>query len=217
MPFPPQGLYCITDAHVLPRRSHLEQARLCVAGGCAVLQLREKDPAVDRDALLEQAGAMADLCRRAGVVFVVNDDVELALRCGADGVHVGQDDLSVHEARRLLGPRAIVGLSTHTRDQVLKSRDLPVDYIGFGPVFPTASKASEYAPRGLDELEWALAHSAVPVTPIGGIYEGNIARLGQRGARHGAVISAAVGVEDVAGAVRRLSALLLGGAEGDGD
>ncbi|MCX7049089.1 MAG: thiamine phosphate synthase, partial [Candidatus Sumerlaeota bacterium] len=132
----------------------------------------------------------------------------LALDAGADGFHGGQGDITPEDAHRILGAGAIIGLSTHTREQVLASRKRPVDYIGFGPIFPTATKATEVGPLGAEELEWALSHSAVPVIPIGGITRDNLPALIAVGARHAAVVSAVVAASDVAAAARELVALL---------
>jgi thiamine-phosphate pyrophosphorylase len=206
MRFPDRGLYCITDPALARGRSHIEQARLCLEGGARVIQMRDKSS--PREVLLPVARRIAALCRERDVPFVVNDDPTLAVEAGADGVHVGQDDMPPAEARRIVGPGRLIGLSTHTRAQLLAAQRLPVDYVGFGPIFATHSKDSPYAPLGPSELAWALKTATLPVVPIGGIGPDTLASLAAVGATRAAVISAAVGADDIAAAVRALSCLL---------
>jgi len=204
--FPAYGLYCITDPALGRGRSHVEQARLCLEGGANVIQLRDKQAGLD--ALLPQAREIAALCRELGALFIVNDDPRLAVESGAGGVHVGQRDAAPEEARRIVGPGRIVGLSTHNRAQVLAAQDLSVDYLGFGPVFPTRTKTSEYEPLGVAEVEWAVRNSALPIVPIGGIDASNLPSLVAVGARFAAIISAVVSAPDIAAAARTMDNLL---------
>lgn len=205
--FPEHGLYCLTDSRLAGKLSHVQQARLCIGGGANIIQLRDKARVTegpDRRMLLDDARAIATLCREHGVVFIVNDDPQLAVEVGADGVHVGQDDVAAEEARRIVGPERIVGLSTHNRRQVIDAQTRPVDYIGFGPVFATTTKDAG-APLGPAQVRWAVRHSALPVVAIGGIDHGNLPSLIAVGVRLVAVISAIVGAEDVAAAARAMT------------
>jgi len=204
--FPDHGLYCITDLHLAKGRSHAEQARLCLDGGARIIQLRDKE--TPYAALLPQACEVAALCRERGAVFIVNDDPRLAVESGADGVHVGQSDTPVEEARRLVGPGRIVGLSTHTREELAAAQSLPADYLGFGPVFATTTKAMSHPPHGAAEAGWAIRRSALPIVPIGGITLENLPSLVAEGARYAAVVSAVVAAGDIAAAARVLAALL---------
>src|SRR5215208_8073936 len=129
-------VYPLTDAQ-LSRRSHAEQVELMSAGGASLVQLREKQqPALE---FYEQAKAAVAVAERAGVQLIVNDRVDVALAVGAQGVHLGQDDMPPEAARRLLGPEAIIGYSTHTVAQALAALSRPIDYIAIGPIFQTAT------------------------------------------------------------------------------
>ncbi len=202
MPFPPEGLYCLTDPGRAWGRTLVEQARLCLEAGARMIQLRDK--LTPRRDLIEQGREMVKWTRRYGGILIVNDDPELALEMGADGAHVGQEDMAPEAARALLGPDKIIGLSTHTPQQVLEAQERPVDYIGFGPVYATGSKETAYAPRGAERVGWAIRHSRAPVVPIGGITAENLGPLIEQGARYAAVISAVVGAQDVHASVQRL-------------
>ncbi|HZU73459.1 MAG TPA: thiamine phosphate synthase [Acidimicrobiales bacterium] len=157
----------------------------CTAGGVDVVQLREKD-LTDRR-LLERAGVAAEACRRAGVPFLVNDRPDLALAAGADGVHVGQDDCPPAIARRILGPEAVIGLSTHSPAQLEAAQDEPVDYISAGPVNPTPTKAGRPG-TGLGYLEVAARRSRLPWFATGGVTPSTVADMVGAGARRFVVV-----------------------------
>lgn len=186
----------------LCRRPLVETVRLAVAGGVDVVQLREKE--ADDRALLGLAREVADAARAGGALFVVNDRIKVARDAGADGVHLGQGDRSVAEARALLGDRPLVGLSTHDRDQAAAAVDLGADYLGFGPVFATATKATGYTPRGADLAGEVGRTVPRPVFAIGGIDEANLPALVAAGARRIAVSSAICGADDPEAAARAL-------------
>ncbi len=139
-------LCVITDTRQGSGRDHLEIARAALVGGAEMIQLRDKTGSLRE--LLPQACAIRLLCRSHGALFIVNDRLDLALAAEADGAHVGQEDLPAAEARRLLGPNRILGVSTHSVDQALAARAAGADYIGFGPMFPTGTKQTGYPPRG---------------------------------------------------------------------
>lgn len=144
----------------------LTVARACLAGGARLLQVRGKEEG--SAAFLALADALVSETRRAGGRLVVNDRVDIARMSGADGVHVGQDDLPAEDARRLLGPDAIVGVSTHDPAQVERALTSPATYIAVGPIYGTATKDTGYAARGLDLVRYAAGRGK-PVVAIGGI------------------------------------------------
>jgi thiamine-phosphate pyrophosphorylase len=172
-------------------------------GGVDVFQLRDKSG--DDDAVLAKAAAARRLCSAAGALFLLNDRPDLAVASGADGVHVGQDDVPVEEARAVVGPDALVGLSTHSRAQVGAANDAGVDYIGVGPVHATPTKAGR-RPVGLDLVAFAAAHARVPFFAIGGIDTGNAAAVVGAGAQRIAVVRAIAQADDPEAAARRLRA-----------
>jgi len=139
----------------------------------------------------------------------VNDRFDLALLADADGVHLGQDDLSPAQLPDDARARLLVGFSTHTREQVEASRSLPIDYVAFGPVFGTASKQSEYSARGLDGLLEAVSRARHPLVAIGGIDGSNVAAIRGAGAAAAALISAVADAPDPAAATRYLQARFL--------
>lgn len=215
-PFRP-GIYAILDLPTLADRPPLPVAEALLEGGAVALQLRAKDalPAAD---LLPLARSLAALCRQADVPFLVNDDLTLAARCGAHGVHLGQTDAPPEAARALLGDAALVGLSTHTLDQVRRasrtsrasrtphaqavssepgtpgepgsprSSDASVSYLGFGPVFATHTKAGADPVQGVAALAEACRATPLPVVAIGGITAHNVAQVASAGAHAAAAI-----------------------------
>ena len=198
-----RGLYVLADDD--PRWKHGVRAQLegALAGGSTVVQLRLKQTA--DGAALELARWAAARARDAGALLFVNDRFDLALLAGADGVHLGQDDLPPESLPADARARLWVGLSTHTPEQLLASRARPVDYVAFGPVFATASKTSEYAARGLGALADAARAAGRPLVAIGGISPENAASVRAAGAAAAAVISATADAPDPAAATRYLS------------
>jgi thiamine-phosphate pyrophosphorylase len=181
----------------------VEQARAACDGGAAVVQLRVKQ-APDREAL-RFGEAIREATRRAGVRFVVNDRFDLALALGADAVHLGQEDLPPARVR-VSAPALALGRSTHDDAELARAIDEPVDYVAFGPVFGTTSKATGHAARGLALLAAAAARVRPrPLVAIGGIDSETIAAVLAAGARGVAVLSAVAGAHDPAAAVRRLA------------
>jgi thiamine-phosphate pyrophosphorylase len=181
----------------------------CLAGGVDIVQLRDKE--LDARALIERAGLLVDLCRRHGVPFILNDRPDLALEVGADGVHVGQDDAPVALARRILGPDAFVGLSTHTPEDLADALDHAaahaVSYISAGPVEATPTKPGRPG-TGLEYLQLATARAAGPVFVTGGVTPEKIPALAAAGARHFVVVRYLTEAEDPEGAARALRAAI---------
>lgn len=159
-----------------------------VAGGVTLVQLREKE--ADLREFTELARALKRVLAPTGTPLFINDCVEVALRVGAEGVHLGQSDLPYAEARRILGPDVWIGLSVETREQALQAEELEVDYLGVSPVFASASKTDTGAPWGLEGVGWLRAHSRYRLVGIGGITAENAAGVIRAGADGVAVISA---------------------------
>jgi thiamine-phosphate pyrophosphorylase len=184
-------------------------ARAVLAGGAKVLQLRMKGGPGGADAgdILAAAQALRRLTRDAGCLFVVNDRVDVALLAGADGVHVGQEDLPYAEVRRLVGAGRLVGVSTHTVDEARAAEAAGADYIGFGPMFPTTTKTDTRPQRTLDLLRDVKGAVGIPVVAIGGITDARIPEVRAAGADSVAVISAIMAAEDPEAATRALGRL----------
>jgi len=196
------GLYVITDEELSPGRTHVEIARAAIAGGARLIQIRDKN-ASDR-AFYEAALAIRKLTADAGALFFVNDRVDIAAAVGADGVNVGQTDLPISAARAVLGPKMMVGLSCDCIEQAIEAAKLGADYVGFGPVFPTATKLDAGPVSGLETLRQVCSRVSLPVVAIGGICASNIAEVASAGAACAAVISAIVCAPDMAAATTDL-------------
>jgi thiamine-phosphate pyrophosphorylase len=164
-----------------------------LSGGADIVQLREKE--LGREEIERSARTFRRLCDTYSALFIVNDDPYLARTCDADGVHVGQDDASAAEARELLGPEAIVGLSTHSEEQLAASAEEPVDYVSVGPIWETPTKEGRPG-VGLGLVEHAAANAPHPFFAIGGIDPGNAAEVVAAGARRLGVVRAIRDAED---------------------
>jgi len=181
-------IYPITNRR-LSGLSHCEQVKLLIAGGATLIQLRDKEAAPR--VFFHDAREALRLARSAGARLIINDRVDVALALKADGVHLGQTDMPVAAARRLLGVNAIIGYSTHNQEQVQASLSLPIDYLAFGPIFETTSKENPDPVAGLTELAEAknLIGSS-PLVAIGGITSTTLNRVLAAGANSVALISA---------------------------
>ncbi len=197
-----KGLYAIIDNSIRPDLSNIEIAKKVLAGGARIVQLRGKG--LSSKELLRQAREIRKLSREAGAIFIVNDRAEIALLSDADGVHLGQDDLPVSEARKILGAGKLIGISTHSIEQAMKAQQEGADYIGFGPVFGTTTKADAEEAKGLQALLEIKKNVKIPVVAIGGINLENLADVISSGADAVAVISAIVKAEDIEGATSDL-------------
>ncbi|HWS53739.1 MAG TPA: thiamine phosphate synthase [Pyrinomonadaceae bacterium] len=187
-PFTLPKLYPVTDAR-LSGASHAEQVARLADGGAALVQLREKH--LPPREFYREAAAAVEVARARGVRLVVNDRADIALALGADGVHLGQDDLGPEAARRLLGASAVVGFSTHSVEQAVAAARLPVSYLAIGPVFATASKPNPDPVVGLEGVRRVRAAlPRVPLVAIGGITAENARAVLDAGADSVAVISA---------------------------
>ena len=163
----PSPLYTIADTLGRLELSFVEITEKLCAGGAKILQLRAKDiPSRD---FLTLAQEVRKICRRSGCLLIVNDRADIALAVDADGVHVGQEDLPLKAARKVLGPNKIIGVSTHDLQQARAAEHDGADYVGFGPMYGTTTKATGYTARGLDQLREIRAMVRLPIVAIGGI------------------------------------------------
>lgn len=160
-----RGIYLVTDRGLCRGRSLLDVVRKAVQGGVSCVQLREKN--LPTRAFVEEALAVKKILAPHGIPLMINDRIDVALAAGADGVHIGQEDMPYETARRLLGPKAIIGLSVETWADVEASRDLDVDYLGVSPVFATPTKTDTKEPWGLEGLRKIRAFSRQPWWPSG--------------------------------------------------
>jgi thiamine-phosphate pyrophosphorylase len=176
-----------------------------IAGGVDIVQLREK--ALDDEELLTAARAARETCGRHGALFVLNDRPTVARDCGADGVHVGQDDMPVAEVRELVGPDMLIGLSTHAPAEIDAAGTASADYIGVGPVHATPTKLGRPA-VGLELVRYAAAHAAMPFFAIGGIDAGNVGDALDAGASRICVLRAIADADNPERAARELRELL---------
>ena len=183
-------------------RSHAEIARAALAGGADALQLRDKSAAAQN--LCAAASEIHPMARKFGAVFVVNDRVDVALLTGADGAHLGPEDLPVREARRLLPRPAILGVSAGSVEEAKKALREGADYLGVGPIFATRTKPDAGEAIGVERLAAIVKSVPIPVVGIGGIDHENVAAVIASGAAGAAVVSAIVSAGDMAVAARAL-------------
>ncbi len=199
----PSRLYAIADPDRTGSRTLVSVIDAMLAGGVSVLQLRVKERPADE--FLRLALSARRRTARAGCLLIVNDRVDIALAAGADGVHLGQDDLPLEAARPLVGTLRI-GVSTHSLEQAEAAERGGADYIGFGPVFPTATKETGHASRGLSMLASVRRRVRIPIVAIGGITAENAAQTWRRGADAAAMISDLTRDGDITRRVRRILA-----------
>ena len=197
-------LYAVTDRNWLKGQTLAQQVEQALLGGATMIQLREKQldlPHFRREALEIQA-----ICRRYGVPFLINDNVDLALDIGADGVHVGQEDMEAGLVRQKLGMGKILGVSAHSPQEALRAQSAGADYLGAGAVFHTGTK-TDVSTLSYDTLRDICAAVKIPVVAIGGIGEGNILQLKGTGIAGAAVVSALFAQPDVQKAAQHMRKL----------
>jgi thiamine-phosphate pyrophosphorylase len=205
IPYPETDIYCLTDSRQCLGRPTLDVVRGMLQAGVRIIQYREKDKKAGE--MLEECLAVRELTRAAGCCFIVNDHVDIALLCEADGVHVGQDDLPLAAVRRLLGNDRIIGVSTHRWPEAEAAIAGGADYIGVGPIFATATKTTT-PPVGFPYLEEAAAKCSIPFVVIGGINERTLPDVLRRGARCCGIVSAITLAGDIPGKVAELRSLM---------
>jgi len=196
-------IYPVTGRELFIDRMTDAQAIAALAeGGARIVQLRQKN--MGDQELFRLAVLYREETRKHGMMLIINDRPDIALACGADGVHLGLGDLPISEARKILGPEAVVGGSSHTVEQALQAEAQGASYVNIGPLFATATKPG-VAGIGLEPLRQVVDQVRIPVTCMGGITEANIAPVVEAGARHVGVVGAIFGAEDMAGATARLA------------
>ena len=200
-------LYVVTDSQLSKGRSDAEVARMAYEGGADVVQLRMKN--ADGGAMLEQANLIRQYADEMCRLFIVNDRVDIAMASGADGVHLGQSDIPLETARRLMGDDAIIGISVDNVEQAVAAEEGGADYVGVGAVFQTSTKPDAMQGVGLGAVFEVRQAVDIPVVAIGGINRGNIQDVIRAGADSAAVVSAVVAQDDVAAAAHELRDLIL--------
>ena len=201
-----RGLYFVTDSGLCGSRPVADVVLAAIRGGAACVQLREKDAATR--AFVEEARMIKEMVAPFRIPLIINDSLDVALAVGADGVHVGRDDMPYEIARRLLGPDAIIGLSVETWADVERAETLAVDYLGVSPIFATPTKTDTKAPWGIDGLARIKAFSRHPLVAIGGLNASNAAAVVAAGADGVAVVSAICASPDPATAARELAEVI---------
>jgi thiamine-phosphate pyrophosphorylase len=197
-------LYFVTDRKQTNGRPLVEVVHAALDGGVRAVQLREKD--LEGGALYQLAATLRELTARYQAKLLINDRIDVALATDADGVHLGQTSFPVSAARQLLGPGKLIGVSTHSQEEITAAKG--ADFLLFGPVYFTPSKAAYGAPQGLERLRQAVAQSTVPVIAIGGVKEEQISEVLETGAHGIGVITAISTAPDSAHAARELLAKL---------
>ena len=197
-------LYAVTDRSWLHGQTLRTQVEAALQGGVTCVQLREKQ--LDRESFIHLGRTIGCLCQRYGVPLIINDDLEVALACGADGVHVGQDDLPVEEVRRRVGDKLIVGVSAHNPEEARRAYEGGADYLGAGAVFGSTTKTNVTA-LSHETLRAICDAVPIPVVAIGGITRENLPRLAGTGVAGVAVVSAIFAADDITAASRELRAL----------
>jgi len=195
-------VYAVTDRHWLGGRTLYECVEEALKGGATMVQLREKE--LDEEHFFEEAKQLKQLCHRYNVPFIINDSVEIAKKCDADGVHVGQSDMKADDVRKKLGPDKIIGVSAATVEEAKEAETLGADYLGVGAVFPTGSK-DDARPVSHETLKAICSAVSIPVVAIGGITEENTFELAGSGIAGISVISAIFAQPDIETASRRLA------------
>lgn len=189
-------IYALTAEEYSLGRTNIEVVEQLIVAGIKVIQYREKDKKAGQ--MYQECQKIRELTRRAGVTFIINDHVDLALLVDADGVHIGQDDLPPAKVRGLIGSDMILGLSTHSVEQAQAAAKLGcVDYIGVGPIFATKTKKDVCQAVGLDYLSHVAKNCNIPFVAIGGIKEHNILEVKRHGAKIMAIVTDIVGAPDI--------------------
>ena len=197
-------VYAVTDRAWIGKMSLCEQVEAALKGGATMVQMREKGLTNDTvQDYLEEARSLRALTERYKIPLIIDDNIKLALLCGADGVHVGQNDMDAAQARALLGPDKILGVTAKTVEQALKAQEQGADYLGSGAVFGTSTKA-DALPMTMERLGEICRSVSIPVVAIGGICLENIGKLKGSGAAGAAVVSGIFGAEDIEGTVRQM-------------
>jgi thiamine-phosphate pyrophosphorylase len=191
----PTDLYCITAEDYSLGRSNIEVVKQWIEAGIKVIQYREKDK--DMKLKYQECKIIRTLTKEAGITFIVNDDIDLAMMVEADGVHIGQDDFPIEAVRRLVGDEMIIGISTHSPKQAQEAVKSGADYIGVGPIFKTSTKKNVCQPVGLEYLDYVVHNISIPFVAIGGIKESNVAEVVKCGAQCISMVTEITGAQNI--------------------
>ena len=199
-------LYAVTDRSWLRGRTPAQQVEEAIKGGATMIQLREKE--LDDEGFLQLALELKELCHRYQVPFIINDRVELALKIGADGVHVGQEDMKAQDVRALIGENMILGVTAKTVEQSVAAEKAGADYLGSGAVFGSATKTNAL-PLSRKKLHEICSSVKIPVVAIGGIHRENILQLKDTGISGAAIVSGIFAAENIEAECRELRQRIL--------
>ena len=197
-----KGIYVLADNTPAPQKNQIDIARESLAGGAKLIQLRAKNLA--KPEFLKLAQKISGLCRDNGALFIINDYLDVALEIGADGVHLGKDDISIPEAKKR-AQNLIIGRSTHSLEEAIEVEKQGADYIAFGAIFPTTTKGRPTPIQGTEKLKEVCAKIKKPVVAIGGINRKNLPSVKKAGASAAAFISEIVCAENISERVKELS------------
>jgi thiamine-phosphate pyrophosphorylase len=202
------GLYGLTAEKFSLERSNADVVQAMLDSGIRIIQYREKTKKMGLK--YQECLQLRAMTREAGAAFIVNDDIDLALLVGADGVHVGQEDLPLEAVRSLVGENMAIGLSTHSPEQALAAEARGADYIGVGPIFATRTKEDVCAPVGFAYLDFVAGNLNLPFVAIGGIKEHNLGEVAAHGARCMALVTEITAAADIRGKIAALTRILHG-------
>lgn len=201
----PNDLYCITAEDFSLGRSNIEVVRQWIDAGIKVIQYREKDKSMKLK--FQECKIIRRLTKEAGVFFIVNDDIDLAMMVQADGVHIGQDDFPLAAVRDLVGDM-MIGISTHSPQQAQEAVALGADYIGVGPIFKTSTKKNVCQPVGLEYLDYVVKNIPIPFVAIGGITESNVAEVVKTGAKCIAMVTEITKAHDMGDKISKVRTII---------
>lgn len=203
------GRLCvITDTHTQNKYSHFELAKLAVKGGADIIQMRDKT--ISTSEFIRVAVRIRKLCNKHKVLFLINDRTDVAMASGADGVHLGKEDIPIKDAVKLLGKRKLIGGTAHSLKEAVQREKEGADYIGFGHIYPTSSKHKPEKPKGIDYLRNVVEKLNIPVFAIGGINITNIDEVISTGVHGAAVIGSVAGSKEPSKAVKELRKKIYG-------
>ncbi len=203
----PAGIYAITAEKFSCGRDNISIVNEMIKGGVSIIQYREKENKTNREKY-QECKKIRELTESAGITFIVNDQVDIALLVNADGIHIGQDDLPLKEVRCLMGNEKIIGLSTHSPEQAQKALADGADYIGAGPIYTTRTKNNVCPAVGLEYLEYVVKNIDLPFVAIGGIKKHNIKEVISRGATTIALVTEIVGADDICKQIKEIKKLM---------
>lgn len=200
------GIYGITASQFSCGRNNIDVVKAMVDAGIKVIQYREKDFSLKKK--YQECALIREITKKSGVMFIVNDHVDLALMVGADGVHIGQDDWPIEKVRSLIGQDMIIGISTHSPQQAQAAVRDGADYIGVGPIYRTFTKKDVCEPVGIEYLKYAIQNVTIPLVAIGGIKEFNIHEVAAYGAECICLVTEIVGATNIGQKIKRLNEIM---------